>query len=201
MKLCLLRIGPLYIASILFKVYFLVLLLDPSFLPLTLSLYSHYSTAPHSTTIPSHMILSVFHMTFVPLDMLLHSESDLQSRLVVYNNLLYFTYAPQFVYQLSLPSSHSKFPFMISISSHYLLNLCHSEIKDTTSARAWHISLHQVLTKSPSLLSSVEPLVQFVLTFLLSSRPLSDLSLEDPDLTSRGNTSHKSMKAMKMNER
>ena len=46
---------------------------------------------------------------------------------------------------------------MISVSSHYLLSLCHSEIKDTTSARVRHISLRQVLTKSPPLLSSVGP--------------------------------------------
>ena len=84
-------------------------------------------------------------------------KSNLQSRLVVYN-LLYFTYAPQFIYQLSLPSSHSKFPFMISISFPYPLNLCHSEIKDMISARAWHISLRQVLTRSPRLLFSIGPI-------------------------------------------
>ena len=109
-------------------------------------------------------------------------ESNLQSGLVVYN-LLYFTYAPQFVYQLSLPSSRLKFPFVISISSHYLLNLCHSKIKDMISARAQRISLHQVLTKSPPPLSSIGPLVQFILTFLLPSGPPSDLSPEDLDLT------------------
>ena len=108
-------------------------------------------------------------------------KSNLQSRLVVYN-LLYFTYAPQFIYQLSLPSSHSKFPFMISISFPYPLNLCHSEIKDMISARAWHISLRQVLTKSPPLLFSIGPLVQFILTFLLSSGPPLDLSPENLDL-------------------
>ena len=72
---------------------------------------------------------------------------------------------------------------MISVFSHYLLNLCHSEIKDTISARAQHISLCQVLTKSPPPLFSIGPLVQFVLTFLLPSGPLLDLSPEDPDLT------------------
>ena len=91
-------------------------------------------------------------------------ESDLWSELVVYN-LLYFTYAPQFIYQLSLPSSRLKFPFVISVSSHYPLNLCCSEIKHTTSARVQHISLCQVLTKSPSPLSSIRPPVQFILTF------------------------------------
>ena len=147
-------VGSSYIVFILFRVYFLVLLLDPSFLPLTLSFYSHYSAYPHSATIPSHMILPfpiwpsyLCTCSSIP-------ESDLQSRLVVYN-LLYFTYAPQFIYQLSLPSSCLKFPFVFSVSSHYLLSLCHSEIKDTTLARARHISLCQVLTKSPPPLSSI----------------------------------------------
>ena len=133
-----------------------MLLLDPSFLPLTLPFHSCYSVYPCSATIPSHMILPfpiwpsyLCTCSSIP-------ESNLQSGLIVYN-LLYFTYASQFVYQLSLPSSRLKFPFMISVFSHYLLSLCHSEIKDMTSARAWHISLHQVLTKSPPPLPSVRP--------------------------------------------
>ena len=161
-----------------------MLLLGPSFLPLTLSFYSHYSACPCSATIPSHMI-QYFPFSIWPLYLCTCSsipEFDLRSELVVYN-LLYFTYAPQFVCQLSLPSSHSKFPFVISVSCHYSLNICCPKIKNTTSARAWHISLHQVLTKSPPLLSSIGPPVQFVLTFLLPSGPPPDLSPEDSDLT------------------
>ena len=46
---------------------------------------------------------------------------------------------------------------MISVFSHYLLSLCRSKIKDMTSARAQHISLCQVLTKSPPPLPFIKP--------------------------------------------